>query len=100
MAVGVSPGKLALDVRSSTSINEASADVMSVFPNPTEGAVTVRSNALRMGEPINILDASGRCVLNVRANALGTAQIDVTGLANGIYTVRTTSGITGRFTKR
>lgn len=100
VAVGVSPGKLALDVRSSTSVNEASADVMSVFPNPTEGAVTLRSNALRMGEPINILDASGRCVLNTRANALGMAQMDVTGLANGIYTVRSASGMTSRFTKR
>ena len=100
VAVGVSPGKLALDVRSSTSINEATESAMSVFPNPTEGAVTVRSNALRAGEPISILDASGRCVLNARANTLGMAQLDVTGLANGIYTVRSAGGITTRFTKR
>ncbi|MBP7512983.1 MAG: T9SS type A sorting domain-containing protein [Flavobacteriales bacterium] len=100
VAVGVSPGKLALDVRNSTAINEASAGAMSIFPNPTEGAVTVRANALRAGEPITILDASGRCVLNARANVVGVAQLDVTGLANGIYTVRSASGITTRFTKR
>lgn len=100
VAVGVSPGKLALDVRSSTSINETSAGGLSVFPNPTEGAVTVRADALRMGEPINILDASGRIVLNTRASAVGMAQLDVSGLADGIYTVRSASGITTRFTKR
>lgn len=100
VAVGVSPGKLALDVRSSNSINEALTSSMSVFPNPAQGAVTLRSDALRMGESINILDASGRCVLNVRANALGIAQFDVTGLANGSYAVRSASGITTRFTKR
>ena len=52
------------------------------------------------GEPINILDASGRIVLNARASAVGMAQLDVSGLANGIYTVRSASGITTRFTKR
>lgn len=100
VAVGVSPGKLALDLRSSTAVNEADAATMSVFPNPTEGAVTIRADVLGVGEPINILDAAGRIVLNTRANAVGLAQLDVTGLANGIYTVRSASGITTRFTKR
>ncbi len=100
VAVGVSPGKLALDVRSSTAVHEATAASMSVFPNPTEGAVTIRSADLRAGEPINILDAAGRIVLNTRANAVGLAQLDVSGLANGIYTVRSASGVATCFTKR
>ena len=97
--VGVSPGKLALDVRMSTGMEEGSTEVMAVFPNPAEEGITVRSNALRAGELISVLDASGRLVQSARATRTGTLEVEVSGLANGLYTVRSASGTTTRFTK-
>jgi hypothetical protein len=100
VAVGVSPGRLALDIRASTAVGEAQAEEMNVYPNPAEGIITIRPGSLHAGEPLTILDAAGRIVLKSRISAQGLTQVSVAGLADGIYIAHTSSGLAARITKR
>lgn len=99
VAVGVSPGKLALDTRLSTGIARTRTERMLLFPNPATDLLTVRLPAASTNEPFAVLDAAGRKLLHATA-AIGTVQMDVSGLAEGVYTLRSASGATARFIKR
>lgn len=99
VAVGVAPGRLALDVRTSTGIAEAKADAITLYPNPADGEVFLRapgSTATR----VTICDATGRVVLDAQRTLAADARFDVSGFAPGVYTVRVGAGQVMRFAKR
>lgn len=96
-AVGVSPGRLALDVRMSTGVEGMSAAHVTVFPNPAQDMINVN---LPLGSSgvISVLDATGREVIGTRVQQ-GTTTLDVGALPQGLYTIRSADGAMGRFTK-
>ena len=100
VAVGVSPGRLALDTRSSVGIEEKVSEGISVFPNPTTGTLTIRIDPRSAGGTLSVIDAAGRMVMQVRAPAFGAQDVFVGSLANGAYTVRSTSGSVALFIKQ
>lgn len=94
-AVGVSPGRLALDIREITGIDVATTAAPSVFPNPVMDILNIRAD----GEgALVITDAAGRTVRSTRATST-TNTINVAGLAPGLYSVRQGVGAATRFTK-
>jgi hypothetical protein len=94
VAVGVSPGHLALDVRLSTGIDPIDEEAFEVFPNPAVDQL--RINGLT-GEFI-IMDALGRSVYS-GSSTTSNLSIDVSGLRAGIYTINSVGGQTVRFSK-
>jgi hypothetical protein len=68
-------------------IGEKNADaVMSLFPNPTEGKITVQSYLLSNSSSIELYDVSGRLVRKERLNSLsGKAEINLGDLNAGAY---------------
>lgn len=98
--VGVSAGHLALDVRTSTGVDRIAAAQMSVFPNPAERTLIVRLPPSGANALFSVMDAAGRVVLLERTNAMGLGEVNVSGLSDGVYSLRSTSGATARFVKR
>ena len=60
---------------------------VSVYPNPTNGQLTVNSNEAI--ESIVIYDLSGRIVEMQDLNAVTTANLNVAHLNSGIYFIKT-----------
>lgn len=61
--------------------------VFSVYPNPTEGEVTIESEHFAPNSVVTILDLQGR---QVQSSTLNTskAAIDISNLAQGVYFIR------------
>lgn len=72
-------------------VNEKSAG-LEVFPNPTQGMVSVRINAIEREANLTIIDARGVAVRTMTVPCNVTKEIDLSGLAPGGYTVRTVVG--------
>lgn len=65
-------------------INEADVDLFSLFPNPTNGQLTIRMAAAKA--QVHVLDMSGRVVLERTIAMNGT--LDLSQLTNGNYMVQ------------
>ncbi|MFK7970049.1 MAG: T9SS type A sorting domain-containing protein [Bacteroidia bacterium] len=67
---------------------------VSVFPNPTDGAVTIS----RTGKPgslqARVLDATGRTVMNLGALQMGNRRISLADVAPGVYFLQVQNEIT------
>jgi hypothetical protein len=64
---------------------------LEVFPNPSQGMITVRTGD--KSSAIEIHDLSGRCVYTVKANEISAQnEIDLSHLGAGAYTVRVING--------
>jgi hypothetical protein len=64
---------------------------LALFPNPTRGGTATLTGA-QPGAVVTVLDALGRAVLTAPADAAGSAVLALpTGLASGVYVVRTGS---------
>ncbi|HMW96764.1 MAG TPA: T9SS type A sorting domain-containing protein [Flavobacteriales bacterium] len=100
VAVGVSPGKLALDTRLSTGITTGTTVRPVLYPNPATDMLSVSLSAAHGNVPFTLHDAAGRTVLQGAMNSSGTLRIDVSDLAAGVYTLHTVNGATARFIKR
>ncbi|MBK9758839.1 MAG: T9SS type A sorting domain-containing protein [Flavobacteriales bacterium] len=100
VAVGVSPGRLALDTRSSVGIDEKVGASIGLFPNPATGTLTIRTEGHEVGESLSISDAAGRTVMQVPASAFGVQDVFVGSLADGAYTVRLSNGSAALFIKQ
>lgn len=61
-----------------------------VYPNPANTSIQVRN--VKAGNPIQIINMQGRCVLETRAE-LSQFQIDTTDLPEGMYLVKSGSEI-------
>ena len=98
VAVGVAPGRLALDLRSTSGIAESSEVKGSVFPNPATQLISIRLP--QMGA-FTIVDGTGRTLRADRTAAgLTTASMNVESLSTGIYSVLQNGMLVARFTKQ
>lgn len=76
-----------------------SRDPMRLYPNPTQGTLFLQGRSSKASE-IVVLDLQGRQVRSQRLPAFdGDAEIDVAGLAHGLYLVRWQSAA-GSFTRK
>ncbi|MBL7981429.1 MAG: T9SS type A sorting domain-containing protein [Flavobacteriales bacterium] len=98
VAVGVSPGNLAMDIRLSTSVSSQQRPVLGLYPNPA--SETVALSGVLQGAQIRVFDSMGRVVLErASVNVEGIVQLDIAALQNGVYTVQVQGQGTLRFTK-
>ncbi len=84
-AVGVSPGRMALDVRSSTGIAPVADSGLQLFPVPAADVLNVVSNGT--GELLTLRDAAGRTVHQERLTS-ERRTIALDGLAPGVYSAQ------------
>lgn len=75
---------------SSVGINEASISGFSVYPNPTNGELTLDLGAVQAAEVI-VTDVFGNIIIDFKP-AGQMARFSLEGYANGIYFVRITVG--------
>ena len=73
---------LVLTIVDSTGINTAAQPAVLLYPNPTEGMLTLSD----MPASVEVFDLYGRCT----ASCLATRQLDLSSLPAGVYTVRLT----------
>ena len=92
--VGVSPGHLALDVRSSTQIRPLGNGTFALFPNPATHIVFFEDFS---GE-YQVIDALGKPLLKGTSTSYRTG-IDISDLASGLYSLRTADGRVVQFMK-
>lgn len=100
-AVGVSPGRMALDLRNASTIDEEEGATLTAFPNPATDTITLN----RMGREANIawelVDAAGRTVRHGQwPQGVATLSLELTDLQPGSYLVRATDMAPVRFVKR
>ena len=69
-------------------INEADANAVNVYPNPTTGMLYVEGDGI---QNVEVLDLNGRTLMSAQGGA-----IDISSLDGGVYMIRTTteSGVT------
>ena len=93
------PGDV-LDNCASLSVDENDLDsLFSVYPNPSNGEITV-SVAGTFGEgQIRIYDINGREVYNKPATLEGNVSVNATGLSRGVYIMNITSDSSSHTTK-
>jgi hypothetical protein len=63
-----------------------------LFPNPAHGTATVQLPATAGPATLTVLDALGRTLRTQTAAPSSTAELDLSGLAPGLYAVRVTAG--------
>ncbi len=67
-----------------------------LFPNPTSSTITVVTPASSDGVTYEVMDAAGRVVMTKMANSSANGQqvtvLDLSGLADGAYTIVITAG--------
>lgn len=76
-----------------TGLQDIATDELSLYPNPTDGQVFIRTNASITNATIALFDLSGREVSMIQSD-LQPGQdlpVDLTGMAAGTYFVRVTS---------
>jgi hypothetical protein len=78
-AVGVSPGTIVFDIRTSTGINETTSN-FSVSPNPTNDILTIQGKSAN--DLVSLLNLNGSTVLSSMDTTLNISQLPV-----GIYYV-------------
>ena len=68
----------------------------SIGPNPAAASSGVRRTGAPADQPLHLLDATGRCVRQLRADATGAAYLPPPALPAGLYLLRVTDGRTAR----
>jgi Concanavalin A-like lectin/glucanases superfamily/Secretion system C-terminal sorting domain len=80
------------DCAIAAALEEEAIPAPSIGPNPTAGTVYIRfSEPLRAGSHIEVIDHTGRRLVERVINAL-TTTIDLSAFASGVYEVRILSG--------
>ncbi len=98
--VGVSPGKLALDLRSATGVEEADLTEASVFPVPATDQVTINLPLGAKATIATVVDAAGRRVQLASTTHANQVKMNVSSLRPGLYTVLFADGRHARFSKQ
>jgi hypothetical protein len=79
----------------SVTATESSASGMAIYPNPAVSLATVQlTDPACLGGLLDVYNQLGQKVMTVRVTAL-TLQLDVAGLASGIYFIRVSDGKKG-----
>jgi len=68
-----------------TGIGASEMGMMNVFPNPAENSLTVYLNSGNSIKDIKVMNAVGQFVAIPAITALTSTQMDVSGLAKGVY---------------
>ncbi len=68
-----------------TSVSEVEQNDFTVTPNPASTAITLQSNRDLQNADISIINLLGETILSQTTNNNSSAEIDVSGLNNGIY---------------
>lgn len=71
-------------------IEEAPSSSFAMYPNPTDGMVTIQLDELATKGTLQVMDAQGRIVVQEQFSGLQT-EFNLAGFSNGIYTVRLSS---------
>jgi len=71
--------------------SSSSEKVFSIYPNPASGYVNVKANSVQNDAVIAIYDLNGRMVVNQSIQNANTTQININGLATGVYVVKINS---------
>lgn len=61
------------------------AENISLFPNPTNGDVNLNFARSLGNLDINVVNVNGQVVMNKSIEAVGSATLETSGLANGVY---------------
>ncbi|MBS1588485.1 MAG: PKD domain-containing protein [Bacteroidetes bacterium] len=72
----------------STEISPLSNELFSLYPNPSDGKLTILSTNQIQDYSIQILDLTGRVVLQREITAAKSLSLDLSSLNNGIYFVK------------
>lgn len=99
VGIGVSAGKMALDVRTNTGLVEVEAEGISLYPNPAVEEVFFHLPTVAKVN-VDLVDATGRSVRSIAASSGATQRIYIADLAPGCYTLRAAGFAPARFTKR
>lgn len=82
-------------------IEETAVAELIVFPNPANNLITIRTNQTFTDETIFITDLQGKIVLRKEHVNGAETTIDVSGLTNGIYLIRSqTNPVSSRLVKQ
>ncbi|MBP7451107.1 MAG: T9SS type A sorting domain-containing protein [Flavobacteriales bacterium] len=100
VATSVSPGNMALDIRTTTGISTRTANRIGLYPNPATDRITV-SGALPSGNSvISVTNALGAEVLRLQRNvSTQGATLDISSLSTGVYSLRLNNGEAVHFIK-
>jgi hypothetical protein len=71
---------------SGTGFSDLTIDNVSIYPNPTNGFITINSEESSSGFDYNIYDIMGKLIKN--SNAEYGEQINISGLDNGDYFIK------------
>ena len=75
---------------SMTSIQEIRASQLSIFPNPATDEITIRLSDKKSAGWLEMAEPTGRIIKNIRYDGQNVdLKISVSGLASGIYIIRT-----------
>jgi Secretion system C-terminal sorting domain len=71
--------------------NEVLESKFATYPNPTKNVINVTNTTDALISAIEITDLNGRVVKNVKVSDVAEAQISVSDLAQGVYTLKIVS---------
>ncbi len=96
--VSVSPGNLALDVRSASGISSVNNELnVAVYPNPAKEMIHITFNGISNQEVVNCVmtDVLGNVVMNRNGSISSLQNISINDLATGVYSIsiRSTKGM-------
>lgn len=101
--MSVSSGVVRINTSGSTTVADVQSIPFDLFPNPTDGLVTIRGKFEGKAE-IRVLDCAGRLVSEKRTEGNGAEpmQVDLSSLASGTYAVQlhTNDGLSTRMVVR
>ncbi|MEO7082369.1 MAG: T9SS type A sorting domain-containing protein, partial [Flavobacteriales bacterium] len=85
----LSPSEIMLVYNSLTTgvVSVEASSAFSLYPNPAETTVSIRTSAERVGERYIVLDAVGRTVAQGTLGS-GVTSVEVESLPSGVYTIR------------
>jgi len=79
---------LVCSLNTNSTLNEKT---FSIYPNPASGYVNVKASSVQNNVTVAIYDLNGRIVVNQLLQNTNNAQININGLASGVYVVKITS---------
>ena len=83
---------LVLVFHANASIDEVEMGTITVYPNPTTGRVTIVTDDIRR---VDVYNVNGQRVVTT----FGSAELDLSGLPSGVYTLRIETGQTMRLAR-
>jgi hypothetical protein len=81
-----------------SNVQQNKVETVSVYPNPTNGIVNIANNNSVINS-VAVVDINGRTVKSAKFDAVSSAQVNISDLANGVY-MMTINSDKGTVTKK